>query len=86
MKHGLYRLHYQKFINRCKFKSYRYSVLVCLFVFFFLAESKMAIKEAMCFLLLVMSVVAKAEHSGKERSNIAIIIIECLYTTRVNTG
>ena len=44
MKHGLYRLHYQKFINRCKFKSYRYSVLVCLFVclfaFFFLGRIK----------------------------------------------
>ena len=45
----------------------------------------MAIKEAMCLILVVMSVVAKAEHSGKERSKIAIIIIECLDTTRVNT-
>ena len=60
--------------------------IVCLFVYVFLAESKMAIKEAMCFLLLVIFVVAEAEHSGKARSNIAIIIIECLYTTRVNTG
>ena len=61
-------------------------LIVCLFVFVFLAESKMAIKEAMCFLLLVMSVVAEAEHSGKARSNIAIIIIECLDTIRVNAG
>lgn len=45
-------------------------LIVYLFVFVFLAESKMAIKEAMCFLLLVMSVVAEAEHSGKARSNI----------------
>ena len=58
-------------------------LIVYLFVFVFLAESKMAIKEAMCFLLLVMLVVVEAEHSGKARSNIAKIIIECLDTTSV---
>ena len=68
MKLERYRVYHQSLIKRCKCQSYPESVW-----FVFSAESKMAIKETMFFLILIMLPVSmEAKGFGKARSNIEI--------------